>query len=370
MNLVLRVAMIACVLLAGCAPRGAITLAPEAAGVGSVETLYIASGRQPDPAGIGYLREAGTGLSFSRVEVSVPPIRQLGTVSFPNPANPDPERDFLTVDSARIADRAGFIRAINAAVARQPRSQREALVFVHGFNTNFAEGLYRQAQMRHDFGSPGVSVHFSWPSAARARSYATDREAVLQARDDLEDLIDLLSRTTVSRIVIAGHSMGAMLVMEALRQKAIRNRPGGFAKIQAVLLMAPDIDVGVFRKQAQALSRQNVSIYVFTSRRDRALRLSAALRGTGARLGSLTDERALPGLPVTVIDLSDVNGNEDSLNHFKVATSPVMISMMQGMSAYGTRVFADAARDPGLLDGGLGLMQEMTSITLAPTTPR
>jgi esterase/lipase superfamily enzyme len=370
MSVVLRAAAIACLLLAGCAARGTIAVDPGAASVGSVETIYIASSRKPGPTSVDYLREAGTGLSFSRMDVSVPPIRRLGTVSFPDPEHPNPERDFLTIDGARFADRAAFIRAVNAAVAAQPRGQREAFLFVHGFNTNFAEGLYRQAQMRHDFGAPGVSVHYSWPSAARARSYATDREAVLQARDDLEELIDLLSRTNVSRIVIAGHSMGAMLVMEALRQKAIRNQPGGFSKIQAVLLMAPDIDVGVFLKQAQALAKQNVSIYVFTSTRDRALRLSAALRGTGARLGSLTDESRLGDLPVTVIDLSDVSGNGDTLNHFKVATSPVMISVMRGMSTYGTRVFADAARGPGFFDGGFGLVQEMTSIALAPIAER
>jgi esterase/lipase superfamily enzyme len=224
--------------------------------------------------------------------------------------------------------------------------------------------------MRHDFALPGVSVHYSWPSAARARAYPADRESVLQARDDLEELIDLLARTNVTRIVVAGHSMGAFLAMEALRQKAIRNRPGGFAKIESVLLMAPDIDVGVFRRQAKVLADQDVSIYVFTSSRDRALRLSAALRGSGARLGSLTDDRALSGLPVTVIDLTSVNGNGDRLNHFKVATSPVMISMMQGMASFGSRVFADAAQDQGLFDGGLGLVQDVTSIALAPIAER
>ncbi len=106
--------------------------------------------------------------------------------------------------------------------------------------------------------------------------------------------------------------------------------------------MAPDIDVGVFRRQAQALHDEDVDFYIFTSTRDRALRLSAALRGTSARLGSLTDESALPGLPVTIIDLTEVSGNEDSLNHFKVATSPVMIAVVQGMSVYGIRVIADA----------------------------
>jgi esterase/lipase superfamily enzyme len=255
-------------------------------------------------------------------------------------------------------------------VRAQPKGQREAFVFVHGFNTNFAEGLYRQAQMRHDFGAPGISIHYAWPSAARARSYATDREAVLQARDDLEHLIGILSRTEVTRIVVNGHSMGAMLVMEALRQMAIRDAPGSFNKISTVVLMAPDIDVGVFRRQAAALSAKDVSIYVFTSSRDRALRLSAALRGSDARLGSLTDDTSLGALPVTIIDISDVNGNGDALNHFKVATSPVMISMLRGFSKYGERIFADENRDQGLVDTGLGIVQGVTSAALAPITDR
>jgi esterase/lipase superfamily enzyme len=370
MNAVCRAVALVLVLVCGCAPRGAIIVDPAAAKVGDVETLYVASSRQPGGISIDYQRGAAPALSFSRTEVSVPPVRELGTVSFTVGTAPDPTTDFLTVSSERIADSKAFVRAINAAVGAQPKGQREAFLFVHGFNTNFAEGLYRQAQMRHDFGAPGISIHYAWPSAARARSYATDREAVLQARDDLEQLIAILSRSGVTRIVVAGHSMGAMLVMEAMRQMAIRNAPGSFAKISTVVLMAPDIDVGVFRRQAAAVSAKDVSIYVFTSNRDRALRLSAALRGTGPRLGSLTDDRALGELPVTIIDLSDVNGNGDALNHFKVATSPVMISLLRGFSQYGERVFADADRDHGLVDTGLGIVQGVTSIALAPITDR
>ncbi len=358
--------LVAALVLGGCAQRGVIVLDPEAARVGSVQRLLVASSREATPGGIDYGRNPAGGLSFSRIDVSVPPDRKLGTVTFPGGGGPDPKRDFLTIDAAGLADSAAFVRAVNAAVEPLPRSQREAFVFVHGFNTNFAEGLYRQAQMNHDFTTPGVSVHYSWPSAARARSYATDREAVLEARDDLEQLLDLLAQTKVSRIVLAGHSMGAFLVMEALRQKAIRDVPGGFSKIKTVALMAPDIDVGVFRRQVAALAPEDVSIYVFTSSRDRALRISAALRGTGARLGSLTDETEVPDLPVTIVDISSLAGNEDSLNHFKVATSPVMISVMRGLSAYGPRLFADAENDTRLLDAGRGLVQDATSIALSP----
>jgi esterase/lipase superfamily enzyme len=349
-------------MLSGCAPRGQLAVVPEAEGVGSVQRLLVASSRQPLADGVDFGREPGPGLSFAEFDVSVPPDRSLGTVTLPDPSRPDPRRDFLVVDTRRIDDGQAFVRAVNTALAAKPAGQKEVFVFVHGFNTNFAEGIYRQAQMREDFRTPGVSIHYSWPSAARATSYATDREAVLLARDDLDRLIGLLARTRASQIVLAGHSMGAFLVMEALRQRAIRNSPGSFDKTPLVVLMAPDIDVGVFRRQAEIIASRGVSFYVFTSTRDRALRLSAALRGSGVRLGAVADESLVSDLPVTVIDLSEVNGNEDSLNHFKVATSPVMISMMQGLSIYGVRIFADTIREPGPLQAGLGVVQDVTSI--------
>ena len=355
------------VILAGCAQRGSITVDPAAAAVGSVQPILVASSRVSDPAGPGYLRAAGDSLSFSQIDVSVPPDRKPGTVTFPHTNPPNPKTDFLTVGGGRIADRRAFIKAVNAAVAQKPVNQREAFVFVHGFNTNFAEGLYRQAQMRHDFGAPGISIHFAWPSAGNVRAYATDRETTLQARDDLEQLIDILVQTNVTRIVLAGHSMGAFLLMEALRQKAIRGTPSDFRKLQTVVLMAPDIDVGVFRRQAQALEGDGVSIYIFTSERDRALRFSAVLRGTGARLGALSDNSKVADLPVTVIDLSALDGNQDAQNHFKVATSPVMISLIRGLDAYGNQTLSDASNArSGLIDSSVGILKDIGSVALQP----
>ncbi len=226
----MEVVAVALVLLGGCAPRGAIVIDPAARGVGTVETIYVASSRVPAPDGVDFQRNLAPRMSFARVEVSVPPQRNLGTVRFAAKDAPDPERDFLTLSSQPIADSDGFVRQVNVALRAKPPGQKEVFLFVHGFNTNYAEGLYRQAQMRHDFATPGVSVHYSWPSAARASAYASDREVVLQARDDLERLLDLLTRTNATRIVVAGHSMGAMLVMEALRQKALRATPGASAR--------------------------------------------------------------------------------------------------------------------------------------------
>lgn len=352
--------------LAACAQRGSIEVVPAAAAVGDVQPILVATSREPAGDGFDFSATPAADLSFGAYAVSVPPDREPGTVTVPGAGAPDPRKDFLVVGKTSIPDRAAFIAAVNAAVARQPAGQRDAFVFVHGFNTNFAEGLFRQAQMRKDFDTRGVSVQYSWASAGSLRAYATDRETTLVARDDLEDLIALLTRTNVSRIVLLGHSMGAFIVMETVRQIAIRDGRAGFRKLQAVVLMAPDIDVNVFRAQARDLAAVEVPVYVFTSSRDRALWLSAVLRGTSDRLGSISDPSRVADLPVTIIDLTDLEASNSALNHFKVATSYTLISLFRGISTFGAEIFREETRNPSLFAASLEAVQEIGAVTFRP----
>jgi esterase/lipase superfamily enzyme len=357
----------ACLILTGCAPRGTMTILPEAGAIGTVhELLAVTSRGSADGFGI-YSRARSETLRYGRFSISVPPEREPGTVTFPGPQGPDPERHFLTVSARQFADERAFLAAVNANLARRPRGSREVTVFVHGFNTNFTEGLYRHAQMIHDFGSPGVSVAYAWPSAASVRAYPFDRESALFARDGLELLLDALSRSNAERIVVSGHSMGALVVMDTVRQMAIRGSDRFFAKLQAIVLMAPDLDVDVFRMQVAAMAARDVPIYVFVSDRDRALRLSGLLRGQEDRLGSIRDRGRLAGLSsVVVVDVTDVQGAGDPLNHFPVATSPAMIALMQGLDRVGIEMFEDEKRSPNVFETTINVVQDVTEVVLQP----
>jgi esterase/lipase superfamily enzyme len=367
-----RVCLVFAVLVLGaCAQRGEIRLDPAAAGVGSVTDVLVASLRVPDATGPGFGEGIAPGLGFAEYQISVPPDRTAGTVTFPA-ANrtPDPATDFLTVSAGRIADEAVFLRRVNAALAGEPKGRREVFVFVHGFNTNFAEGLYRQAQMSHDFRSPGVSINFAWPSAARVTAYAVDRETVLVARDGLQDLLQLLARSNADRVVVLGHSMGTMVVMEAMRQIALVDDRAVLSKTDAVVLMAADLDVGVFRAQMRTLAADDVDVFVFTSSRDRALRASGWLRGSGERLGTISDGSGVADLPVTVIDLSNYRGEEDALGHFKVATSPALISLFTGLGAVGLDILRDQPNSVGVVEAGAGLVTGTAAALTEPLAPR
>ena len=180
---------------AGCEPRGHITIDPTAARVGNVETLLVATSREATPGFEIFSRERSQELGFARFDVSVPPDRAPGTVIYPEELPGDPRTDFLTVSAARINGSGNFLAAVDRAVLERPVGDRRVVVFVHGYNNTFSEGLYRQAQMLHDFGTPAVGVHYAWPSAADPALYAYDRDSAFFARDGLELLLRLLARS-------------------------------------------------------------------------------------------------------------------------------------------------------------------------------
>jgi esterase/lipase superfamily enzyme len=353
-------------LLAGCAQRGSIVFDPEAANFGAVQSVFVASSRAPGLSAQDNPRERSADLSYGRFDISVPPNRLAGTVSMPQESAPNPKTQFLVVSQQWYDDAAGFRRAVNGAITADASRSDEAVVFVHGFNTNLAEGLYRQAQMKQDFGWSGLSIQYSWPSAGNVTAYAFDRESALFARDGLERLLDELTKSEVSRIILVGHSMGAQVVMETLRQMAIRGSPSFQRKLESVVLVAPDVDVDLFHSQFRSFGGASPPVYVFVSGRDRALLLSSLLRGRRDRLGSIVDGSGIEDLPVTMIDVTEIEGNADRLGHFTPATSPSMIAMISGMSAFGIEMFKDEADQPRLFDTTIDVLQNVTTVVLTP----
>lgn len=357
-------------LLGACSPRGEVIIVPEAERTGAVVEILSATSRGPSQGNTISPRLRSETLRFGDFRISVPPERTPGTVSFTRGNAPNPNTDFLTVSAEQITDERSFLTTLNARLAQRPRKAREVVVFVHGFNSNFAEGLYRHAQMAHDFRSPGVALSYSWPSAGSVLAYASDRESALFARDGLEQTLNTASRSIARDIVLVGHSMGAMVVMETVRQMAIRGSDRELDKLQAVVLIAPDLDIDVFRMQIAQLAPRNLPIYIAVSGRDRALRLSSLLRGESDRLGSIREVERVSELPgVVVIDVTNVQGENDPSNHFVVATSPAMIALISGLDRLGTTVLRDEERQGNVFEATVGVVAGASQVVLRPLVP-
>lgn len=317
--------MVLAIVLAGCSPRGAFHELDALPASTPTQTIFVATSRQPTTDLSAFSIARSDTISFARFDVAIPPAHQIGQIEWPQ-KTPDPERHFMLAGSAPINGALGFQQSIRQANAGQAD---EIVVFVHGYNVNFAESVYRHAQIANDYGLRGQQVLFAWPSSAQPLGYAYDRDSVAHARDDLERLLTDLARNQKGKILLIAHSMGSHLVVETLRQMSIGGNRALFSRLSGVALMSPDIDIDLFLRQMERVRPVPQPFVLLVSSRDRPLRLSAALTGQTARLGSISDIRRLKDLPVTVIDLSRFEG--DYGNHLTAASSPTVIALINGL---------------------------------------
>ncbi len=307
--------------LASCADRpGALMLHPVAAApdVGTPVNILVATTRQRSETDKrDFTAKRNFGVSYESYTISVPPNHVLGNIEWPKKPPGNPAVNFVVTRSAPL-DQASF----DAAVAKDTKGSGEVIVFVHGYNTNYQEAVYRVAQLEKDSGFPGAVVAFAWPSLGTLTGYVADRESTTYSRDYLESTLNGLARTPgVKRIHIIAHSMGNWLAVETLRQAKIRGGSAFIPKLGEVFLMSPDIDVDVFRTQLDAIGKLNQPITVGISRDDRALGFSQRLAGDVPRVGNvLVDKKeaqwAIAHYGLRVIDMSDAK-SLDSMNHSK-----------------------------------------------------
>lgn len=346
--------------LLACAPRGIVTLAPDAAGVGQVQQVFIGTTRHQEQDG-SFSPVRSEKVHFARFDVSIPPNRTLGEINWPpRKGKADPRRHFLTTDEIVYQTGEAFRGALQKEIIGKGG---EAVIFVHGYNNNFAEGVYRVAQFAHDLEISGAIVHYAWPSAAEPLGYAYDRDSALFARDGLEQLIHQVARAGAKRIVLVAHSMGGGLAIEALRQAAIRGDKRTLDLISAVILISPDIDVDVFKQNARAIGKLPQPFVIFSSDRDRVLRVSALMTGQSERLGSVTDIRELSELQVTLMDVGEFS---EGAGHFTVGDSPVLIQLLAKIQQVEGAFEADRRARIGVLPGVVMTVQNATQVVLRP----
>lgn len=360
-----RILTLCLVFLAACGPRGEITYDPSAKGVGASRTIFVGTTRAIDTETGVFGRERQRGdPQFARFAVSVPPGREPGEITWPRRGRPvDPQRDFVTTSAHVYPGAPAFRAELSRELAAEPSHQRDVVVFVHGFNNTFAEGLYRIAQLDNDMDLPAAVVHYSWPSSANLLDYVGDGDSAVFARDGLERLLDEVAAAGADNITLIAHSMGAYLAMETLRQMSIRGTTRAFPRIGGVVLISPDIDVDVFHSQASAIPKLPQPFIIFTSRRDRALALSSRLTGQRDRLGNLTDLAQVDDLQVTVVDVAAFNVG---LGHFNVGDSPALIKILTQVADARQAYDSDAAVRTGLLPGVVLTVQQATKVILSP----
>ena len=324
--------------LTGCASRpesgflSAVAYSPS----GAVDqTLLVATTRERDDRpGTLFNGDRASAIDYAELTVSIPPNHKLNEIEWASTPPGDPNVNFVVRDEKYLDGDKAFLQALNAQLALRPPGSRNVFLFVHGFNTMFAEAVYRGAQLAHDSRAPGVPVVFTWASRGQATAYVYDLNSATAARDGLEHTLRLLLSSNAERVNVLAHSMGNWVTVEAFRQIKISGNLPPASKIGTIVLAAPDIDIDVFKSQLRRFGKPQKPFYVVLSQDDRALFLSRTIAGGVTRVGDSADTAELAALGATVIDLTDVKA-DDATNHDKFVQLASVAPELRGLLARG-----------------------------------
>ncbi len=173
--------------------------------------------------------------------------------------------------------------------------KNEVIIFVHGFNNSFEDGVFSLSDIWHFSGRNGVPIAYSWPAGAGGLfGYFKDRESGEFTVFHMKELLTQLSEIPeLRKIHIVAHSRGTDVTTTALRELIIAVRSQGknpktVLKIENLIMAAPDLDFSVVRQRliAEGFGASVGQITVYMNRGDTALGISQRLMA-GQRLGKL-----------------------------------------------------------------------------------
>ena len=249
-------------------------------------------------------------LQLGWCDVSIPPNHKPGELESPSVwklefrENKDKHVVLLNVQPA-FGPR--YLEEVRKRVANS--KEREAFVFVHGYNVTFADAARRTAQMAYDLRFDGAPIFYSWPAKGDLLDYGTDGNNAEWSVAHLTDFLTGVARQTgAQEIHLIAHSMGNRVLVGALKSLAYQAGREPLPKFNQVVLTAPDIDAAIFKRDiAPRIVSTAQRITIYASERDKALTLSQRLHGY-PRLGDAGRNITLfPEWPnIEVVDASAV----------------------------------------------------------------
>ncbi|MCI5113888.1 MAG: alpha/beta hydrolase [Candidatus Electrothrix sp. LOE1_4_5] len=241
--------------------------------------------------------------------------------------------DHLTIEKIECCkDSDDFWHQLKSRFWEREITERDAVVFLHGFNNSFEDAAIRAAQIGFDLKIRGYTAFFSWPSKAKVFKYTVDESSISASEDVITDfLLDFTKKSGAERVHIIAHSMGNRGLLQALKNIAgkvqFSDSPVEFGQI---ILAAPDLDVEVFRRAKDAYLSLSKSITIYSSSKDIPVFLSKRLHEY-PRLGIIP--------PITIeegIDTVKVNNfNLFNLGHGYFAEAEALLHDIYDLIRHG-----------------------------------
>ena len=263
----------------------------------------------------------GSSLQYGTVTVSIPKNHEVGQIEKPNfwniydRMNPSKYVVLTGLDTMKTTALANLREMVN----RSP--DKDAFIFIHGYNNTFADAAKRTAQLAFDIGFQGCPAMFSWPSNGKVSQYVSDGENSNWAVPHLRSFIlKVIEESKPEKLHVVAHSMGNKIFLDVLRSLQRENPDVQFNQI---ILAAPDVDVAIFKDQiAPHITSMAKRITLYCSSNDRALLLARKIRSNYVRVGE-THEPLYTG--IETIDATSVTDKVFDLNHSYInQASPII----------------------------------------------
>ncbi len=277
-------------------------------------------------------------LTYGVVRVTIPPAHRTGSLEAPSTLIrlrflENPQKHVVLLQT-NVLEKNQFFSLVQDRIASSPRE--DAFIFVHGFNVSFEDAARRAAQIAFDLTFRGVPVFYSWPSKASPTplGYTNDSQTIEWSRAYLKQFLDdFLRNTKAKRVHLIAHSMGTQALTDSIIS-LVKEKPAYRARIKEIILAAPDIDAGVFKRDiAPRLIEFGHPVTLYASSHDEALRLSHMANGR-PRAGDAGQGLVLFN-GIETIDASNVS--TDLLGHSVFASTPELLHDWQYIVDLGLR---------------------------------
>jgi len=180
----------------------------------------------------------------------------------------------MRLESVYEVDERSFWREpATVAVKDQP------LLYVHGYNIGFEKGCSRAAIFQENLRLGTRFMLFSWPSDDAVMNYTHDEADIYWSVAYIEQTLEhMISSFGVGRFDVVGHSLGTRGVLLALVRMS-RHHSGDTPLLHHLVLVAADVDTGIFRQYLDLIRPLARTITIYVSDNDNALALSQEVHG-------------------------------------------------------------------------------------------
>jgi esterase/lipase superfamily enzyme len=243
---------------------------------------------------------------FGKCVVSIPRSHQLGSLGS-SPLRRWWTRidDRLTVKTLDTMGEQAFWDQIKDVLNDTIESERDAVVFLHGYRTKFKDAARRAGQLGVDLGIGGVMAFYSWPSRGTLIHYPADTAAIESSEGVITSFLkNIVVRSGAKRVHLIAHSMGNRGLLRAVNNIAAAAQSDTKVPFNQIVIAAADVDLDTFKSLSSAYSSvaQRTTMYVCPA--DVALYVSRAIY-RAPRAGFTPPTVVVPG--VDTVDVPHFN---------------------------------------------------------------